>query len=430
MPNSPVETCRIYTGNCVEVMRHWPDNFVDTVICDPPYELNFMSKRWDSSGIAFNVEVWKECLRVCKPGAMLLSFGGDRTHHRMMVAIEDAGWEIRTCLYWCFGSGFPKSLNISKAIDRAKRAERKQELVLKKKSNSPERAGPIALGASGMTDISMPITDLAKQWDGWGTSLKPAVEIIVMAMKPLDGTFADNAEKWGVAGINVDGGRIAGDDTTTRHNSSSSSYMTGSIGEVQPLQLEYVTGSDKGRWPANLLLDEEAAGMLDQNVGSLQMDRHQKRQYSDSRDTSIFGIGGNNHSGRIDAPGGPSRFFYVAKSARAERNEGCEDMEDVQTTDGCLRSNPDSARKYQANSALRKNHHPTVKPLELMKYLCQLTRTPTGGIVLDPFAGSGTTLWAAEFHNRPWIGIEMNPEYVAIAEARIAGERAQLKMAI
>lgn len=187
-------------------------------------------------------------------------------------------------------------------------------------------------------------------------------------------------------------------------------------------------GSTSGRWPANLILDEEAAGMLDGASGATETHAMSRGH---NKFGGAFGSGGEvTTPNLISSSGGASRFFYVAKSGRAERNEGCEDMPDTQTTDGCIRANPDSAQKYQANSAPRKNHHPTVKPLELMKYLCMLTKTPTGGIVLDPFAGSGTTLWAAEFHNRPWIGIEMNPEYVAIANARIARERSQMKMAI
>jgi site-specific DNA-methyltransferase (adenine-specific) len=416
------EVNTIYTGDCLSVMATWPESFVDTIITDPPYGLEFMGKDWD--GDVPGVHFWTEMLRVAKPGAILLSFGGTRTWHHLAVAIEKAGWVIRDTIVWLYGSGFPKSLDISKAIDKAAGHWR-------------GKAGEVSSGNGSMTGANYertekgePITAIAMAWDGYGTALKPAWEPILLAMKPLDGTFAENAEKWGVAGLNVDGGRIG---TNGERPTGSGRPSLCDPKAINPGRSGGNGGNETsplGRWPANLILDEEAAEMLDGVSGGSKSTGGGMKDFSKS---SLFQ--GQTAKNKTDSCGlgdfgGASRFFYVAKSARAERNEGCDGMPDTQTTDGCLRSNPDSARKYQANSALRKNHHPTVKPLELMKYLCMLTKTPTGGVVLDPFCGSGTTLWAAEFHNRPWIGIEMNPEYVAIAQARIARERAQMKMAI
>jgi site-specific DNA-methyltransferase (adenine-specific) len=315
----------IYHGDCLEEMKTLPANHVDTIITDPPYGLSFMGKEWDKGvpGVPF----WSEMLRVSKPGAMLLAFGGTRTFHRMTCAIEDAGWELRDCMMWLYGSGFPKSHN------------------------------------------------LHGTFEGWGTALKPAWEPIIVAMKPIEGTFAENAKKWGVAGLNVDGGRIGtGAKTWTTPR--------GGIWATAPDATGELIVNSKGRWPANLILDEEAGVML----------------------------------------GEPSRFFYCAKASKSERNAGCEGMPEVQTTDGCVRSNPESARKYQANSSLRNNHHPTVKPLKLMEYLCTLTKTPTGGIVLDPFAGSGTTGLACANTGRNYILIEREQKYIDIILARLEGK--------
>lgn len=414
----------IYHGDCLEVMRGWPDNFIDTIITDPPYGLSFMGKEWDHGvpGIPF----WAEMLRVCKPGAMLLSFGGTRTFHRMTVAIEDAGWEIRDCITWLYGSGFPKSLDISKAIDKSKGIERK---VLGLTENArPNRvgketklSGPQTIGG----EITEPETELAMQWDGWGTALKPAWEPIIVAMKPLDGTFAQNAEKWGLAGLNVDGGRIKG-SKPLRENTDGNE---GSFGMGSRIA---VGNSDQGRWPANLILDEEAAAMLDGQVGNLHPSANKldsgngsDKSYEASSYEISYAGRANRDYGNVG--GGPSRFFYVAKADRTERNEGCDALQKqpsgVKNSSG-RNLNGDYEERLSGNS------HPTVKPLSLMKYLCNLTKTPTGGIVLDPFAGSGTTIWAAECHNRPWIGIEQNAEYIKIAEARIAKERVQIKMSL
>lgn len=423
------ETNKIYVGDCLDVMRSWPDNFIDTIITDGPYGLSFMGRDWDHGvpGIPF----WAEMLRICKPGAMLLSFGGTRTFHRMTVAIEDAGWQIRDCMTWLYGSGFPKSLDISKAIDKAKGAKRKVIGEYKYPDGSGKRKvidsskSAAQFGSNrpgGSSPVTSPTTNGAKQWNGYGTALKPAWEPIIVAMKPLDGTFAQNAEKWGVAGLNVDGGRIRVNDeepnkrrATGQNGGSGSMFGVGNSSRPETLS--------QGRWPANLILDEEAAAMLDWQSGN-------------SKSGGTGGGGKTFHGQDYIQPeisvfpnsGGASRFFYVAKADRAERNEGCEGMPEKEAQAyGSIRSKRGNG--YEEATQI-KNNHPTVKPLSLMKYLCNLTKTPTGGIVLDPFAGSGTTLWAAECHNRPWIGIEKDVSYVEIAKARLVRERSQIKLAL
>lgn len=417
-----IELNRIYTGDCIEVMKTWPANFVDTIITDPPYGIRFMGKAWDGADIEKTVQMKRRkntfppggrhglatkdgrafaagtydqslkgnaafqawcaewgasALRIAKPGATMLIFGGTRTFHRMTAGLEDSGWEIRDCMMWLYGSGFPKSHN------------------------------------------------LHGKFEGWGTALKPAWEPIIVAMKPLDGTFAENAEKCGVAGINVDGGRIGVSDTRRKPSKNPTAFGLMNDDSWQPKPVE--TGSARGRWPANLILDEEAAAMLDGQSGELKSGSGQKSNRE--KDSTGYGRMGRELSEWTSSVGGASRFFYCAKSAKAERNNGCETIGERES--GVKNS---SGRGFSKNDPYKKilnsNNHPTVKPLSLMKYLCALTMTPTGGIVLDPFAGSGTTLLAAESHNRPWVGIEVNPEYILIARARIARESSQMKMAI
>jgi site-specific DNA-methyltransferase (adenine-specific) len=315
-----------------------------------------MGKKWDSTGIAYNVDLWKECLRVLKPGGHMLAFGGTRTYHRMACAIEDAGFEIRDCIQWLYGSGFPKSHNISKAIDKKLGVER--EVIGK------GTAGKTALGqGSGWNktynpheyDITRDETEQAKRWSGWGTALKPANEPIVLARKPLsEKTIAENVMKWGTGGINIDACRIEyqkGENPTVggRHKKTGRRIGAGSE-KFGFKSLENPEINLQGRFPANVILDEEAGRMLDEQQE------------------------------------GASRFFYCAKASKKERGEG--------------------------------NNHPTVKPVKLMEYLITLI-TPPNGIVLDPFLGSGTTAIACINTNRNYIGFELDKQYYDIANARI-----------
>jgi len=380
----------IHIGSNLDVLPTLPDNSVDSIVTDPPYELGFMGKSWDSTGIAYNVTLWRECFRVLKPGGHLLAFSGSRTYHRMTCAIEDAGFEVRDQIMWVYGSGFPKSHNISKAFDKDAGAER--EVIGEKGGRyaTPKqdfRGGKLhsasGVGSAVFNEITAPATDEAKQWDGWGTALKPAHEPICVARKPLDGTVVDNVRKWGVGGLNIDGCRVGTEDTTTRKNSSSSSYMTGNIGEVQPVGDYYQTGSNKGRFPANLIHDGS------QQVLDL---------FPGDKDKSS------------------ARFFYCPKASKADRDDGCEGFEEKELKAySDFSGTPEHSKKENVQ---RRNIHPTVKPTELMAYLCRLV-TPPGGTILDPFTGSGSTGRAAVSQCFNFIGIELSPEYAAIAEARI-----------
>jgi len=402
---------RLYLGDCIEVMAEMDEGSVDAVVCDPPYGIGFMGKAWDAAAITERVErdnasraslgpespsrpgrkkprsssaygnraiaagpvrdhtltrarsgsmhageydlsltanaafaawceTWaREALRVLKPGGHLLAFGGTRTFHRLTCGIEDAGFEVRDCLSWLYGSGFPKSLNLD------------------------------------------------GEWQGWGTALKPAWEPCVVARKPLAGTVAENVQQHGTGALNVDGCRIAGDvpQVTQGVNSNGSGYRVATVAQES-------NPHAAGRWPANVAFDEQAAAMLDAQRG--------ERASSPFRSASSIGakaerqnvsFAEQDYSGRgYTDNGGASRFFYTAKASRADRS-----------TNG-------------AN-----NTHPTVKPTELMRWLVRMV-TPPGGVVLDPFAGSGSTLVAARAEGVRCIGIEREDEYAQIIAARLS----------
>jgi len=409
---------KIYNGDCLEILRTFEDNCVDSVVTDPPYGLSFMGKHWDYD--VPTVEIWKECLRVLKPGGHLLSFAGTRTYHRMAVNIEDAGFEIRDMIAWVYGSGFPKSLDVSKAIDKMAGAERKQILIPTKLGNLPEQAGANSLVATGMTDISEPITESAKQWSGWGTALKPALEPICVARKPLIGTVAENVLKYGTGGINVDGcrldvhGRKTGTVNSEAQNGSGNCYR-GSDGKKQ---MEYDL-QNQGRWPANVIHDgseEVVAGFPNVGNGNNGMPyNYCGRQYS-NKNTSMFNGDKPNSNSNFNDSGSAARFFYCAKASKAERNAGCEGLPPGEPP-ASARSKPAEGRQ-NALGEPRSNHHPTVKPLALMRYLCRLV-TPPNGIILDPFFGSGSTGKAAKLEFFNYIGIEREKEYCEIAQKRI-----------
>lgn len=406
---------RLLLGDCRELLRQLPDNSVDAVVTDPPYELGFMGKKWDGTGIAYEIPMWREVLRVLKPGGHLLSCGGARTYHRMACAVEDAGFEIRDCIQWLYGTGFPKSLNISKAIDAAAGVER--EVV-------------------GLP-ITAPATDAAKQWEGWGTALKPAYEPIIVARKPLDGTVAANVLKHGVGGLNIDGCRIetmenlnggayakdptprAGQDLWSKQRKGDVNVMKrGGAGEyVQPT----------GRWPANVVLDEDAAAQLDVQSG-VSKSTGGKGEHSGLIDNpSIYGkFSGKNKgstAGGLGDSGGASRFFYCAKASRSEREAGCESL--PAKTPGEMTGGREegsdglnSPRAGAGRTSGARNDHPTVKPVALMRWLVRLV-TPPGGTVADPFMGSGTTGVACAQEGFAFIGMELDEGSYRIAQARV-----------
>ncbi len=340
-------------GDCLEILRTLEPNSIDSVVTDPPYGLSFMGKKWDYD--VPSEAIWRECLRVLKPGGHLLAFAGTRTQHRMAVRIEDAGFEIRDLIAWVYGSGLPKSLDVSKAIDKAAGAER--EVVGREKNWGASKAadGKQAYGDyAGGWDITAPATDAARQWQGWGTALKPALEPITVARKPLAGTIAANVMQYGTGALNIDDCRIGHADANdlavsmAKNPGRTDTFTSDVYGANRPQQRV----NTSGRWPSNFIHDgsEECTGLL----------------------------------------GEAARFFYVPKPSRAEREDGIEDLD---------------------------TRHSTVKPTDLMRYLCRLV-TPPGGLVLDPFTGSGSTGRGAVLEGFHFLGIEREAEYVEIARRR------------
>jgi site-specific DNA-methyltransferase (adenine-specific) len=407
----------IHHGDNREVLKNLADNSIDSVVTDPPYELAFMGKSWDATGVAYSVELWQEVMRVLKPGGHLLAFSGSRTYHRMAVAIEDAGFEIRDQIMWIYGSGFPKSHDISKGIDKQAGAERE---VVKTGFAYGISVGQEAQGYRPADYVSKQlsneaITTEAKQWQGWGTALKPAHEPIVVARKPLIGTVAANVLTYGTGGLNIDGSRV-GNEIVSTHHAPKGTFAGG----------EPNRGSDTstyqnhtGRWPANVIhdgSDEVVALFPDSKGGAFPAKRGQAINTS-------FASGQETEGGfrAMGDSGSAARFFYCAKASKRDRNEGLDGLPSqrragLQGADNDKDNlDPVSERWRTQPSA---NHHPTVKPTDLMRYLCRLV-TPPGGIVLDPFMGSGSTGKAAMYEGFEFVGIELTDEYLPIAKARI-----------
>jgi hypothetical protein len=376
----------IYHGDCREVLRSLPDCSVDSIVTDPPYELGFMGKRWDDTGIAYDADLWAECLRVLKPGGHLLAFGGTRTWHRLAVAVEDAGFEVRDSIAWLYGSGFPKSLDVSKAIDKAAGAEREvvgqREVWGRGVKRFPDIGQDIPVEGNASVAVTAPATPDAARWSGWGTALKPAFEPVVVARKPLTGTVAANVLEHGVGGLNIDGCRIGTDGGTAGATAGPSTgiYGNGLNGTFS----RPVAGL--GRWPANVVLDEDQADALDKQSG-VTASSGRPRNNGDFKSVAKGTERAHTTFGHTDQ-GGASRFFYVAKAPARERPK----------VDGIA--------------------HPTVKPLTLMRWLCRLV-TPPGGTVLEPFAGSGTTIEAALMEGFCVVAIEREDDYLPLIAARL-----------
>jgi DNA modification methylase len=411
------------------------DNSVDSIVCDPPYELGFMGKSWDSSGIAYSVDLWRECLRVLKPGGHLLAFGGSRTWHRVAVAIEDAGFDLRDSIAWLYGSGFPKSHDVSKAIDKAAGAEREKVKHLPRAVTSGTMMGSSESRPwieksrqQGFyeADGNVPVTPEAEQWAGWGTALKPAFEPVVVARKPLVGTVAENVLAWGVGGLNIDASRISY-ESQNDFETVKKGVEGGFRSSQQGTTFMASAGADRtvsatGRWPANIILDEYTAGLLDEQSGISTSLSH-KRPHSTKWG---FGVNADNAkeydyetggAGYGDT-GGASRFFYVAKASKRDRNEGLEELESKATLIGAAGHKINPTTGKEVVDIPRQNFHPTVKPTDLMRYLIKLV-TPAGGIVLDPFTGSGSTGKAALLDGYQFVGIELTADYLPIIEGRL-----------
>lgn len=406
-------------------MRGMADNSVDAIVTDPPYGLSFMGKKWDYD--VPSVEIWAECLRVLKPGGHLLAFAGTRTQHRMAVRIEDAGFEIRDMIAWVYGSGFPKSLDVSKAIDKAAGAQRE---VIGNYEVTRDLSGGSWADLHGkpngavLHDITAPATDAARQWQGFGTSLKPALEPVTVARKPLVGTVAENVLAHGTGALNIDGCRVATSDNQSRPRGtfphSDDSWGNGRSEEVS-------ASHEAGRWPANLIHDgsEEVLAQFPHTKSPAPYVR------STDDPTEYVGLAGTIRKAGDVVPGfgdtgSAARFFYCAKASKKDRDEGLSNpatpFVQFQTANGT--SGRPSSLSEGRNTEYR-NHHPTVKPTDLMRYLCRLV-TPPGGTVLDPFTGSGSTGRGAVLEGFNFIGIEREAEYVSIAEARIAEVQRQL----
>ena len=354
---------KLICGNSLEELKKLEDNSIDSVVTDPPYELGFLNKSWDKTGIAYNEDLWKECLRVLKPGGHLLSFSGSRTYHRIAVAIENAGFEIRDQMLWLYGTGFPKSLDIGKAIEGKLTIGSSNTKDQKKLSGEKLDKGNWGMAklqqVQGYRDKNYdetsdnrlgklePTTEDAKQWNGWGTALKPAHEPICFARKPLsEKTVAENVLKWGVGALNIDESRVGNES------------------------------EEQGRWPANII-----------------------------------------HNGLQEEW---SRFFYCAKASKKDRNSGCDGLPLKPGGSNAKGYTEDVAKGLDRNKPVA-NFHPTVKPTDLMKYLIRLV-TPKGGVVLDPFNGSGSTGKACAILDFDYIGIDLSQEYIDISKARIENE--------
>jgi site-specific DNA-methyltransferase (adenine-specific) len=400
---------KLFHGDCLKVLPTLEENSVDSIVTDPPYELGFMGKKWDATGIAFNVDVWREAYRVLKPGGHLLAFSGSRTYHRMAVAIEDAGFEIRDQIMWVYGSGFPKSMAIDKQLDKQLGVERE---VVGRNPNSRENSTKdntlFESGTVGKTDyITKPSSEEAKKWEGWGTALKPAHEPIVLARKPLEGTVVNNILKHGVGGINIDDSRVPGEEIPINKLE-----MWSGFGEKVKPEYEQEM-NNKGRFPANLIHDgsEEVTELFPRAKGGAYPAKRGKAV------TTTFASGQETEGGfrAMGDDGSAARFFYCAKANKRDRNDGL---------DGFEIKRPDTRTKTgmgtfdEKGVAAQSNHHPTVKPIALMQYLVRLITPPTG-IVLDPFMGSGSTGKACMYEGFSFIGIDQSEEYVKISQARI-----------
>lgn len=387
------DSYKIYNGDMLDMLQVIKPESIDAIVCDPPYELGFMNKSWDSTGIAFKKETWENCFEVLKPGGYLLAFGGSRTYHRIACAIEDAGFEIRDCIMYLYGCGFSKSYNIGLAID--------------KKNGIDNRTGNIRADGVNNQNICYDFKTMKRkfeeriaqnEWKGWGTCLKPAYEPIIVARKPFKGSVVDNIIKYRVGGINIDGCKI-GNEKRTQFSGKSNGRI---YSEYSQKNAHFETC--EGRFPANIITDgseEVAKGM------------------PNTTSTPI-------------AEESAMRYFYSAKASKKDRDEGLDAFQDKTFHSVLNQKNGSGDRLDGAKTPIRKNIHPTCKPTELMQYLVRLV-SPKGATILDPFMGSGSTGKAVMFENRErdanykFIGIELTDEYLPIAQARIEYARDKFK---
>jgi len=469
-----METNKIIQGDCIEEIKKLEENSIDAIVTDPPYGIGFMGKNWDSfkpeniktiekekkdtswghivganspALIAgsydfsykgkvgyqkFSYEFAKECIRVLKPGGFMLVSCSTRMYHRLVCGIEDAGFEIRDTIMWLYGSGFPKSLNIGKQIDKVQG----NEGTITNQKTYPDIRGNNYNNSQGKTRLSGgDYSAVNKEWEGWGTALKPACEPIVVARKPLsEKNVALNVLKWGTGGINIDACRIGTDDKITNHSRGSESAISkGIYGDSSKQETHQTSGQEQGRFPANIILDEEAGKMLDEQSGET-ISKWGTTKNRINKQTGFLGGLANekesfNHiNDYIGDKGGASRFFYCAKASKSERNFGLDDKQPTRYEDkksGRYEFRQDGS--LDGGIPIAKNNHPTVKPIKLMEYLVKLV-SKEGATILDPFLGSGTTGIASIKLNRKFIGIEKEEEYIKISKARIKPHLEQRKL--
>jgi site-specific DNA-methyltransferase (adenine-specific) len=414
---------KLILGDCLIKLKELEDNSVDSVVTDSPYGISFMGQKWDYD--VPSVDVWKECYRVLKPGGHLLSFSGSRTYHRMAVNIEDAGFEIRDQIMWVYGSGFPKSLNVGKAIDKKLGNEREVVGIKNRPAISTNNSNdgwkrPSHYNEDGThkttMNITVPASEEAKQWEGWGTALKPAHEPIVLARKPFRGDVASNVLEHGTGALNIDGCRVGDDEIKScggRKTISTGDERTGKAlginGPHEPINLTHI-----GRWPANFIHDgSDEVLELFPTTGSSKPSEKNKNGGEFPDNTIKLGLKEIQRTGFEDS-GSAARYFYCPKANKKDRNEGCESLEEKNN----MRVNAPRLNENEKHSTTYNNSHPTIKPTDLMRYLCRLI-TPKNGTVLDPFMGSGSTGKAAMLEEFNFIGIELMEEYLDIAEKRI-----------
>lgn len=477
----------LYHGDCIEVMARMPSNSVDALVTDGPYGLGFMGQAWDTfkpgeaesritenraiesdnpnlkgrtrgpasspSAVEYDrglegqrafqrwTEQWaREAFRVLKPGGHVLSCGAPRSAHRMTCGLEDAGFEVRDSIAWLFAQGFPKSMNLGKAIDRAAGAQR--EVIGHVGAADPKTVDRNALDYGGSTgkaknglkdgyELTKPATELAEQWSGWGTALKPGHEPIAVARKPLDGTVEENVRRWGIGALNIDRCRLEVTDTDYERNASGDrGHDDNRTRQHEAFKMTAGKSSDIGRWPANVALSEYASAILDAQAGDRKSGANPTRRTSE-KFQKVFG---KFKGAEVCDPargaevGGASRFFFVAKPSRLERDFGCDSLP-MRTPGECTERTEGSAGITPYAGAGRsgggRNSHPTVKPVSLMRWLIWLV-TPEGGVVLDPFLGSGTTGMAAVVDGYTFIGIEREEQYLQLSDARISAVIAEV----
>lgn len=439
------EQYKLYNGNMLDMLEVIEPNSIDSIITDPPYELNFMGKGWDNAGVSFQKETWEKCFQVLKSGGYLLAFGGSRTFHRIACAIEDAGFEIRDTIMWLYGSGFPKSMNIGLAIDKKNGVE--SEVISTGRSGATSRAYQ---SEEMTTSGDYEIKKANNEWNGWGTALKPSFEPIIIARKPFKGSLVDNIIENGVGGLNIDECRIQFEETKNPATNPLYRKEAGYKLPVKGLKSNGVVGftSSKnevnklGRFPANTILtydetdfDEVCGGFPYTNGGNYRKVARKRTGFKIS--------GSENNIQEANSPdnygdsGSASRYFYCAKASKKDRDEGLDSFETKRTSElqggrkegsaGSIMQNANGGSRvnpYAGTGTPKKNIHPTVKPTELMQYLVRLV-TPENGIILDPFNGSGSTGKAVMYENKErnknykYIGIELTEEYLPISKARI-----------